>query len=882
MNKIYRTVYNAATGTWVVASELAKGRKKSSKSAVAVAVAALLALPAGAAFAADDADSEKDDETIGQMNTALSTKVDDTYFKDSFSGTAASVTGVNSVALGAGSSASNTQTMALGFSSQATGLVGTAVGSQTVASGVRASAFGARANASADFSVALGASSIANRPYAVSVGSDDPTGFSGVFTRQIINVGAGTAATDAVNVSQLTPVVTALGGGATINPDGSVTGPSYTLANGTGTPATTIGDALGQLDGALTTTNGKVGDLETKLGSGTIGLVQQAGAGQKLTVGKDTDGTVVDFTNNASASRTLTGVAAGAVAAGSTDAINGAQLHAVSSSVASAIGAGSSVNADGSISAPSFTVGDGKGGTTTVNNVGAVVSNLDGRTTTNENSITTINKQLGDLSSGTIGLVQQLKAGDNLTVGAATDGAAVSFKGTAGNRQLIDVAAGSVSNTSTDAVTGAQLYGTASSVASAIGAGSTVNPDGSITAPSFTVGDGKGGTTTVTNVGAVVSNLDGRTTTNETSITDINNKLSSGSIGLVQQAGAKGDVTVAAGSGGTAVNFAGTDGVRVLSGIGAGIGNNDAVSVGQLKSVIGYNIVDPLDPLMAVRYDDASMNSVSFGGSTLFGTVLNNVGAGLIASGSLQAVNGGQLFDMQAKYDGLIGDLDSRVGNIEAGGIGGPGTGTPEGSVPSPGKGDGSTAVGAGSDASGKNSSAIGNGAVASGSGSTAVGNGAVASGENSTALGQGAQASNNNSVAIGAGSKTDRDNEVSFGSPGNERILSNVADGVRDTDAVNVRQMNNAIGGLNNKIDSTRSDAMGGVAAAMAVAGLPASSAPGKTFMAIAGSTYGGEQGTAIGASYMSKNGKWLVKGAVNTSTRGEVGAVVGGGFYW
>jgi autotransporter adhesin len=102
------------------------------------------------------------------------------------------------------------------------------------------------------------------------------------------------------------------------------------------------------------------------------------------------------------------------------------------------------------------------------------------------------------------------------------------------------------------------------------------------------------------------------------------------------------------------------------------------------------------------------------------------------------------------------------------------------------------------------------------------------------------------------------------------------------DTDAVNVRQLNNAIGGLQNQVDTNRRDAMGGTAAAMAVAGLPQSSMPGRTFMAIAGSTYGGEQGTALGVSYMSKDGRWIVKSAVNTSTRGEVGAVVGGGFYW
>ena len=205
---------------------------------------------------------------------------------------------------------------------------------------------------------------------------------------------------------------------------------------------------------------------------------------------------------------------------------------------------------------------------------------------------------------------------------------------------------------------------------------------------------------------------------------------------------------------------------------------------------------------------------------------------------------------MQQKYDKQFSDMDDRVKDIESGGGVGP--------VLPPGTGGG---VGEGS----------------GGPGSIVVGDGADASGKNSTAIGSGAKASGENSVALGNSAVADRDNEVSVGAPGQERFLGNVRDGERDTDAVNVRQLNNAIGGLQNQVDTNRRDAMGGTAAAMAVAGLPQSSMPGRTFMAVAGSTYGGEQGTALGVSYMSKDGRWMVKSAVNTSSRGEVGAVVG-----
>ncbi|MBA8904137.1 YadA-like family protein [Phyllobacterium sp. P30BS-XVII] len=55
------------------------------------------------------------------------------------------------------------------------------------------------------------------------------------------NVAAGTTATDAVNVSQLSGALDGLGGGAKIGPDGKVTGPTYNVGGAT---YTNVGDAL--------------------------------------------------------------------------------------------------------------------------------------------------------------------------------------------------------------------------------------------------------------------------------------------------------------------------------------------------------------------------------------------------------------------------------------------------------------------------------------------------------------------------------------------------------------------------------------------------------------------------------------------------------------
>ncbi|WP_373557863.1 YadA family autotransporter adhesin [Burkholderia sp. MSMB1835] len=868
------------------------------------------------------------DGNITTINNKLAAAVTDDYFKvDTSSGAAAAQaagsalaiganaqgTGVAATVVGNNTVANSRNSSAFGFGAQAIGGTGTttgaatAVGAYASATGFHSSALGVGAVAAGSESVALGVNSRADRDYSVAVGNATQQ-------RQVINMAAGTQATDAVNVSQLEPVVTALGGGASIDPTtGAVTGPTYTLVNG-GTQ-TTVGGALGALDGELTTAksditknatditniNNQLGDLT----SGTIGIVQQASAGADITVGASNDGEAVNFTGTAG-ERKLTGVKKGDVTATSNEAINGSQLHGVSESVASAIGAGSTVNTDGSITAPSFTVGDGNGGTTVVHNVGDVVTNLDGRVTTNEGDIAKLADQIGN---GTVGLVQQDATTRTITVAKDTDGKIVDFTGTAGERKLTGIEAGDVTASSNDAVNGSQLHGVADSVASAIGGGSTVNPDGSITAPSFTVGDGNGGTTIVHNIGDVVTNIDGRVTNNEGAITTINNQLAAGEIGLVRQDPTTGAITVAANTGGTSVNFAGTGGPRTLSGVGNGVNDDDAVTIAQLKAtgLIDYTGKE----LGAVVYDGIDLDSVTFGG--VGGTALHNVAPGLIASGSMDAVNGGQLYAMQQDFalqygqlSGQIGDLSNRVGDLEtgsgsgggSGGGMGPGTGT---------GGDGSLVVGEGSNASGENSSAIGQGSVATGDNGTAVGQGSVASGdngtaigqgssagengtaigqgssagENGTAIGQGSSANGNGSVAIGAGSKADEAMTVSFGDgtdEGNRRLV-NIADGVNASDAATKGQLDRAMesvdqrfGETNRMINDVAKNAYAGVAAAMAMPNLTPSQ-PGKTVVAVGAANYKSGSAVAAGATYRTRDGKWLMNGALSVTSTGDAG---------
>ncbi|MDR5671365.1 hypothetical protein KPA97_69230, partial [Burkholderia cenocepacia] len=93
------------------------------------------------------------------------------------------------------------------------------------------------ASATATYGIALGDGSLANRENVLSIGRAGGE-------RQIINVAAGTAATDAVNVSQLTGVTNALGGNARVGADGSIVQPRYNVA---GTDYHNVGDALDAL-----------------------------------------------------------------------------------------------------------------------------------------------------------------------------------------------------------------------------------------------------------------------------------------------------------------------------------------------------------------------------------------------------------------------------------------------------------------------------------------------------------------------------------------------------------------------------------------------------------------------------------------------------------
>ncbi|MDM0037074.1 ESPR-type extended signal peptide-containing protein [Variovorax sp. J22P271] len=889
MNKSHRSLWNESLGAWVAASELTRARGKRSSARVIAAVIVAAAASGGLSGLASAA-------VIGAPVQAQ----DGTY-----SSGAASATGGDSTAVGAGSKASAQGTTAVGAASQAIGGNATAVGIESEASGNQSLALGYKAKSAGLSSTAIGASAAAEGIQSIAMGAS-ATVAAGATNGLAFGTLANAGAVDAV----------ALGQRAAATAVNSV--------------------ALG----ARSTTTANLGAAAYNAGSSALSGTASAANGE-VSIGA------------AGSERRLTNLAAGAAL---TDAVNVSQLQSeaiksntTGASAAAALGGGATYNATtGAISAPSYTVGG-----TTYTNVGSAITNIDGR----------VAAHTGDIADLKIsnGLVQQDAATRAITVAKGTDGTSVDFTGTAGARTLTGVAAGAVDASSLDAINGSQLHGVSTSVASALGGGSVVSPDGTVSAPSYAVGG-----TTVNNVGDAVTNIDGRVTTNATNIAqntsdiaNLANNVTNGTVGLVQQASAGANLTVGKATDGAAVDFADKNGnARTLKNVAAGAvdaGSLDAINGSQLHGVStsvasalgggsvvnangtvsapSYNVggttvhnvgdaVTNLDGRVAthtqqiaelndslgsgseglVRQDattraitvakGADGTSVDFTG-TAGARTLTGVATGAVNASSLDATNGSQLHGVSssvaqalgggstvdangkvtaptytvnnASYSNVNDALQGLAGNVKDAGS----RLTVVEKVTSTGQANGHVATSGDADQA------------------------AAATGSQTVAIGAGATASAGNSVALGAGSVANRDNTVSVGSAGNERAIANVADGVVQTDAVNKRQLDTVadsaraytdqrLNQVQSEVESVKRDANAAAAASMAVAALPQSVIPGRGMASAALSNMGGESAVAVGMSKVAENGRWVTKLAGTVNTRGNAGVSAGIGFHW
>ncbi|EGI3906306.1 YadA-like family protein [Escherichia coli] len=891
-------------------------------------------------------------------------------------------------------------------------------------------------------------------------------------TSKITNLLAGTVSsdsTDAINGSQLYGLADSftsyLGGGADISDAGVLTGPTYTIG---GTDYNNVGDALAAINTSFS----------TSLGDALLWDATAKGGDGAFSAGRGTDNTASIITN----------VADGAISSTSSDAINGSQLYDTSKYIADTLGGNAEVNADGTITAPTYAIAGGS-----YSNVGDALEAID---TTLDDALlwdATANDGNGAFSAG---------RGVDKTASVITN-----------------VADGAISSASSDAINGSQLYDTSKYIADALGGDAEVNADGSITAPSYTIAnaeynnvgdaldalddnallwdatanDGAGAynashdgkASIITNVAdgnigegstdaingsqlfntnmliqqnsEIINQLAGNTS--ETYIEDngagINyvrtndnglafNDASASGIGATAvgyNAVASGESSVAIGQGssstvdtgialgsssvssrvivkgsrdtsvseeGVVIGYDTTDGellgalsigddgkYRQIINVADGSEAHDAVTVRQLQNAIGAVATTPTKYFHANSTEEDSLavgeDSLAMGAKTIVNgnagigigygayvdaNALNGIAIGSnaranhansiamgngsqttrgaqtgyaaynmdapqnsvgefsvgsedgqrqitnVAAGSADtdAVNVGQLKVTDAQVsqntqsitnlNNQVTNLDTRVTNIENG----------IGDIVTTGstKYFKTNTDGVDANAQGKDSVAIGSGSIAAADNSVALGTGSVANEENTISVGSSTNQRRITNVAAGVNATdavnvsqlksseaggvrydTKADGSVDYsnitlgGGNGGTTRISNVSAGVNNNDAVNYAQLKQSVQEtkqytdqrmveMDNKLSKTESKLSGGIASAMAMTGLPQAYTPGASMASIGGGTYNGESAVALGVSMVSANGRWVYKLQGSTNSQGEYSAALGAGIQW
>ncbi|WP_096854740.1 YadA-like family protein [Escherichia coli] len=891
-------------------------------------------------------------------------------------------------------------------------------------------------------------------------------------TSKITNLLAGTVSsdsTDAINGSQLYGLADSftsyLGGGADISDAGVLTGPTYTIG---GTDYNNVGDALAAINTSFS----------TSLGDALLWDATAKGGDGAFSAGRGTDNTASIITN----------VADGAISSTSSDAINGSQLYDTSKYIADTLGGNAEVNADGTITAPTYAIAGGS-----YSNVGDALEAID---TTLDDALlwdATANDGNGAFSAG---------RGVDKTASVITN-----------------VADGAISSTSSDAINGSQLYTTNKYIADALGGDAEVNADGSITAPSYTIAnaeynnvgdaldalddnallwdatanDGAGAynashdgkASIITNVAdgnigegstdaingsqlfntnmliqqnsEIINQLAGNTS--ETYIEDngagINyvrtndnglafNDASASGIGATAvgyNAVASGESSVAIGQGssstvdtgialgsssvssrvivkgsrdtsvseeGVVIGYDTTDGellgalsigddgkYRQIINVADGSEAHDAVTVRQLQNAIGAVATTPTKYFHANSTEEDSLavgeDSLAMGAKTIVNgnagigigygayvdaNALNGIAIGSnaranhansiamgngsqttrgaqtgyaaynmdapqnsvgefsvgsedgqrqitnVAAGSADtdAVNVGQLKVTDAQVsqntqsitnlNNQVTNLDTRVTNIENG----------IGDIVTTGstKYFKTNTDGVDANAQGKDSVAIGSGSIAAADNSVALGTGSVANEENTISVGSSTNQRRITNVAAGVNATdavnvsqlksseaggvrydTKADGSIDYsnitlgGGNGGTTRISNVSAGVNNNDAVNYAQLKQSVQEtkqytdqrmveMDNKLSKTESKLSGGIASAMAMTGLPQAYTPGVSMASIGGGTYNGESAVALGVSMVSANGRWVYKLQGSTNSQGEYSAALGAGIQW
>ena len=358
----------------------------------------------------------------------------------------ATAEGKFATAIGTSSQATAENTVALGGAAEAKGQFATAIGTSSQATAENAVALGGAAKANVYGGVALGTSSVADRAAgekgafaptqineiaqstwistqgAVSVGDTEKN-----ITRQITHVAAGSEDTDAVNVAQLKQVNSK----ADSATETANKGWNLTTAHG-GTTTVKPGDTVdfSPEDTNLTVTNEGTNEgtnVKIGLNKDLTGIESMTNGSSSIRMG---NGGTVTINNRVTIDQSgkISGVAAGRIAADSTDAINGSQLKGVESVANKGWNLSTNGNEKATQVKPGDTVDFSGDDNISVANDGTKVT-------------MTLKKDLAGLNSAKFG--DTTINTDGLTVGSGTSVLAFSTKRVSvGGQQIHDVADG--------------------------------------------------------------------------------------------------------------------------------------------------------------------------------------------------------------------------------------------------------------------------------------------------------------------------------------------------------------------------------------------------------------------------------------------------------
>ncbi|EGR7595256.1 autotransporter adhesin SadA [Salmonella enterica] len=686
MNRIFKVLWNAATGTFVVTSETAKSRgKKNGRRKLAVSALIGLSSIMVSADALANAGNDTGDgvtptgtqtggkgwiaigtdatantytnvdgasaamgykaSAMGKWSTAIGSYSQSTGDSSLALGVKSVSAGDRAIAMGASSSASGSYSMAMGVYANSSGAKSVALGYKSVASGATSSALGYQATASGDDSaafgngakaigtnsVALGSGSVAQEDNSVAVGNSTTQ-------RQITYVAKGdinSTSTDAVTGAQIyslsQSVADRLGGGASVNSDGTVNAPLYEVGTGI---YNNVGSALSALNTSITNTEASV-----------AGLAEDA-----LLWDESISAFSASHTGNASK---ITNLAAGTLAADSTDAVNGSQLFDTNEKV-------------------DKNTADIATNTGSINqNTADITANTDSinqNTTDIAANTTSINQNTTDIATNTTNINSLSDSVTTLTDDAllwdAASGA-FSAKHNGSDSKITNLAAGTLAADSTDAVNGSQLFDTNEKVDQ-----NTADITTNTNSINQNTTDIATNTTNINNLSDSITTL-----TDDALLWD----AASGTFSASRSGSASKITNLAAGT----LAADSTDAVNgsQLFATNENVSQNTADittntnSINQNTTDIATNTtsINNLSDSITTLTDDALLWDAASGtfSASRSGSAskITNLAAGTLAADSTDAVNGSQLYETNQKVDqntSAIADINTSITNLSS------------------------------------------------------------------------------------------------------------------------------------------------------------------------------------------------------------------------